>query len=212
MPPESRDVLPPTDLPDLGTLPLLTPFMAIRRYFLGAGLMQHEAYVLQFNAVRLADCALAEYSAARDVIAKFHSDHSSPGVHYYHRASGHLENCIWAIERFVKHAKALRSAQFVPPDLATLIPRKASFLQSKVESRITRMRHTLAHLEGAALKGELPEGSSIALLPLKSGLTVATHVIQWSELTQWLKDINASASLLADYRASPGFPTDVPAA
>ena len=212
MPPDSRDVLPPTDLADLSTLRLNAPSMALQRYFLGSGPMRHDAYVLQFNAVRLADVALAEYVSAREVVSKFHADHNSPGVHYYHRASAHFENCIWAIERFIKHAKAIRSATFVPQELASLIPKRSSFLQSGVEKSVTRARHTLAHLEAAALKGELPEGSNIALLPLKSGLSVGEHVIQWSSLAQWLTDINTCGSALAGYRPPVGATTDGQAA
>ncbi len=210
MQPEPRDFLPPSDLPDLGGLSLHAPRMAMRRYFLGAGPMVHPAYVLQLNAVRLADCAVTEYSLARETIATFHADHGSPGIHHYNRTSAHFENCIWAIERFIKHAKAIRSAQFVPKELSGLISRKSSFLQSKVESRVMRMRHTLAHLEGEALKGKLPEGSSIALLPLKCGLSVGEHTIAWEQLKQWLTDINASASSLAEY-LPPNTPSGEPA-
>ena len=103
------------------------------------------------------------------------------------------------LERFIKHAKALRSAQFVPAELRDLIPRQSSFLQSQVERKITRMRHSLAHLEGDALKGRLPSGSSVILLALKTGLSVGEHSISWSELLDWLREINASALALAEY-------------
>lgn len=195
-----HDRVSPENLPDLTRLSPSSEAMAIRRYFLGAGDLKHEAHVLQLNAVRLSDNALAEYTLARDAVLKYH-DSTGPGITHILRASGHLENCVWAIERFIKHAKALRANVFVPEELARSIPKNLSVLSSNTERAVTRMRHTLAHLEGQLLKGELPEGSDVILLPKKQGLGVGKHLIPWVDLVQWIIDINACAALLSEYRA-----------
>jgi hypothetical protein len=117
----------------------------------------------------------------------------------YFLASGHFENCIWHLERFITHAQALRSAQSAPDDLKALIPRTLSFLQSSVKRRVKQMRNSLAHLEREALKGHLPQGSNLASLALITGLEVGSHRIAWDELVAWLRDTHSCASALADY-------------
>jgi hypothetical protein len=176
-PHEPRNLIPPENLPALDATPH-APRMALRRIFQQGGAQEHRAYVLQLNAVRLADSTVAEYELARSAIAAFHGENQEVGIRFINRASGHFESCIWSFERFMKHAKALRSATFVPDDLRDLVPRKSSFLQPAVEKQVTRMRHTLAHLEKDALKGLLPQGSNIILLALESGLSVGIHVIE----------------------------------
>ena len=116
MPPESVNLIPPSDLPDLGSLGAHSPRMALRRIFQQGGAQEHRAYVLQLNAVRLSDTALSEYSYARSTIQAFHLERQGFGVGYITRASGHFENCIWAFERFIKHA-----VRFVPPRLSRRI-------------------------------------------------------------------------------------------
>ncbi|MBX9904960.1 MAG: hypothetical protein K2Y31_11430 [Burkholderiales bacterium] len=142
---------------------------------------------------------MAEYELARTSIVAFHGKTQGIGIHFITRASGHFESCIWSLERFIKHAKALRSATFIPADLRDLVPRQSSFLQSPVEKQITRMRHTLAHLEGEALKGLLPQGSNIILLAIDRGLSVGGHIVEWKELIAWLQDVHATGAALADY-------------
>lgn len=111
----------------------------------------------------------------------------------------HFENCIWPLERFIKHAQALRSAQFAPNELKALIPRTLSFLQSSVKGRVKQMRNSLAHLENDALRGHLRQGSNIASLALITGPEVGSHRIAWDELVAWLQDAHSYASTLADY-------------
>jgi hypothetical protein len=195
---QPRNLIPPNNLPPLDAAPH-APRMAMRRLFQQAGARDHRAYVLQLNAVRLGDSSIAEYELARLTISAYHEDSTSAGIRYITRASGHFESCIWSFERFIKHAKALRSAQFVPEDLRDLVPRSSSFLHSSVEKRITRMRHALAHLEGEALSGRLPPGTDLILLALQSGLSIGSHQLEWPEFTTWLSEVHTCAGALADY-------------
>lgn len=203
MPPTERNLLPPASLPDLSGLSPHGSRMAMRRLFQQGGAREHTAYVLQLNAVRLADSALAEYELARAQIAAFHGERKGAGIRYILRASGHFESCIWAIERFIKHAKAIRSRTFAASDLGPLIPKSSCFLQSTAERSITRVRHCLAHLEKNALAGQLPQGSNLALLALDEGLSIGSHTIAWPELIAWLTDVHSCASSLADYVPPP---------
>jgi hypothetical protein len=173
--------------------------MALRRVFQSAGAKEHRSYTLQLNAVRLADMALREYCAGRDAVLGYHTKRRGLGITFILRASGHFESCIWALERFVKHIKALRRARFAPSDLKSLMPGNISFLQSYAEKQIVGLRHTLAHLEEKALQGKLPQGTKIILLAIDDGLCLGDHLMTWRDITAWLQDIHKCASNLADY-------------
>ena len=173
--------------------------MALRRIFQSAGPKEYRANALQLNAVRLADMALSEYSAGRDAILHFHTEPRGKKIKFIFRAAGHFESCIWALQRFVKHANVLRRAQFVPADLKQLVPRYLSFLRPSAEEQIKDLRDTLAHFEERTLEGKLPPGSVTMLLATSDGLSLGDHSLSWDDLTAWLRDMHKCASHLADY-------------
>jgi len=187
-----NNLFPPTQIPDLSALNPQSEWATLLRVFVGNGPSDHIAHTLWVNSVRLLDAAICEYSLGRAASLAFHARKPEHfGIGYITQASTHFESCIWHLERFIKHTRALRSLKFAEIELKALIPSNLSFLSQSAESQITQLRHTLAHLEGAALRRELPQGASIALLPLESGLSISGHAITWGNLVQWLRDAHA---------------------
>src|SRR5450631_4059039 len=76
---DTKSLIPPTDLPALDDLVPYSARMAMRRCFQQGGAQEHNAYVLQLNAVRLADTAVAEYKLARETIRMFHAERKGIG-------------------------------------------------------------------------------------------------------------------------------------
>lgn len=195
-------LLPPDDLPDLSKLHAWSEWFAIVRSIGGGGSRDHTAQVLLTNAIRLLDAAIGDYQLGRAEVMKFRSrDPSEFAMSYVMRATTHFESCIWHFERFIKHARALRSLKSAEMELRELIPKRLSFFAHDSEHTITQLRHTLAHLEGAALRGELPEGTIIALLPLEDGLIISSHKISWQQLAEWMYEAHVCVETLANFRS-----------
>jgi hypothetical protein len=194
-----ENILPPKSIPNLSRLTAHSGRMALRRIFQSGGAKEHKTFTLQLNAVRLADLALREYASGREAALEFHTKRQGLGITFILRASGHFETCILAFERFVKHVKALRRANFVHPDLKRMLPREISFLKSSAEKQIVSLRHTVSHLEERAVKGKLPQDATIVLLATSDGLYLGDHLVPWNDLVTWLEDMHKCASDLADY-------------
>jgi hypothetical protein len=156
-----ENIQPPKSMQDLSHLPAHSGRMALRRIFQSGGAKEHKTFTLQLNAVRLADLALREYNLGRQAALEFHTERRGLVITFILRASGHFETCILTLERFMKHVKALRGANFVHPDLKRMLPREISFLKSTAEKQLVGLRHTLAHLEERAVKGKLPQDATI---------------------------------------------------
>ena len=199
-----QNLLPPEDIPDLSRLNAWSEWAAIVRGLGGGGSRDHTAHVLSINAVRLLDAAIGDYQLGRQAILSFHSrDPSQFALGHIMRATTHFESCIWHLERFIKHARALKSLKNAEPELKALIPKKLKCLENSSEHAITDLRHTLAHLEGAALRGELPQGAVIALMPMDIGLHIGDHTIRWDSLAEWLQEAHQCVEQLANFRPPP---------
>ena len=197
-------VLPPVDIPDLSKLNALSEQAIIVRVLGSGGSSDHTAQVLLTNTVRLLDASIGDYQLGRQAILAFHArDPSQLAFGYLMRATTHFESCVWHLERFIKHVRALRSLKSAEPELKALVPKGLKCFQQASEHMITNLRHTLAHLEGAALRGELPPGATIALAPIEVGLRIAGHTIEWESLAGWLRDAHKCVEDLANFRPSP---------
>ena len=196
-----ENMLPPLTIPNLSKLNAYSEWAAVVRALAGGGSRDQTAHILLTNAVRLLDASVRDYELGREALGAFHArDPSHMAIGHIMRATTHFESCIWHFERFIKHVRALRSFRTAEPELKALIPRDLSFLKQSAEHAITDLRHTLAHLEGAALRGELPQGVKIALVPLEGGLQIAQHSIDWSLLAEWLTDAHTCVASLANFR------------
>ena len=199
-----RNLLPPEDIPDLSELSALSEWGAIVRGLGGGGSCDHTAHVLSVNTVRLLDAAIGDYQLGRQAILSFHSrDTNQFALGHIMRATTHFESCIWHLERFIKHVRALRSLKTAELELKALIPKKLKCLEQASEHAITDLRHTLAHLEGAALRGELPQGVAIALMPMEIGLHIGHRTIRWESLAEWLQEAHKCVEQLANCRSPP---------
>jgi len=196
----NESITPPTSIPDLSELGARSEWFAICRYFRRGGSGDHSAYVLEANIIRLADAAVHDYRIAEQCIGQYHQrDPSTFGLAPLVLATTHFESCVWHLERFIKHAKALRSCQTAEPELKALIPRNSIFLHGEIEGRFTKLRHTLAHLETSPSLSNIASGSSLALLPVAEGLIVANHKLSWSDLSSLLIAAHQCACQLAEF-------------
>src|SRR3546814_6217714 len=67
-----RDLLPPKQIPDLSDVRAHGEWFAIQRGLHRGGSQDHSAYVLQANAIRLADAAVRDYLLGGHSIAQHH--------------------------------------------------------------------------------------------------------------------------------------------
>lgn len=197
---ELPDSFPPADLSNLGELRPLAGWFGVLRALAGAGSGDHVAYVLQANSVRLCQATISEYQLAVLAVQHFHEKRQElTALHWAIVSANHFESCLWHLERFIKHCRALRGSVSAEPDLKRIIPRKLQIFEQDAESRITRLRHRLAHLEKAAQDNELPQGSSIMLRPVRSGLILGDLQISWIELEAWLREAHCIVEKLIEF-------------
>jgi hypothetical protein len=197
---EFSDSLPPADLPGLSELRPLAGWFGVLRALTGAGSDDRVAYTLQANSIRLSQAAISEYQLGVLAVKNFHEKRQElSALHWAVVSVNHFESCLWHLERFLKHCRALRGSVSAEPDLKRIIPRTLQIFEQDAESRITRLRHRLAHLEKAAQNSELPQGSSIMLRPVRSGLILADIQISWLELAAWLREAHSIVERLIEF-------------
>lgn len=197
-------VIPPADIPTLGHLEPQAGPMGLRRGLSGGGSRDQVAYVLAANAVRLIDASIRDYMLGRDAINRLHAARPHTfGLSETIEAASHFESCLWHLERFIKHAKAIRACPTAEEELKSLVPKGASFLSGTNEGPITQLRHTIAHLESEALKGNVPPGTSLALVPQEQGLTVGHHTLPWNDLTSLLAEAHECAKAISGFKPIP---------
>lgn len=200
------NLLPPTTVPDLSALQAHGEWSLLMRGLGGGGSRDHIAQTLLTNCIRLLDAAVNDYCLGAYALNQFHArDPRHFALGHILRATTHFESCIWHFERFIKHAKALRSLKSAEADLKLIIPSGLSFLRQDAEAQITKLRHTLAHLEGAAQRGELPSGKLIALMPIVDGLSIGDQTISWSDLARWLTDAHDCVNRLASFKPAEDY-------
>ena len=177
--------------------------MGVLRAISGGGSSDHIGYVLSTNSVRLADAAVRDYMLGRAAVNQMHANRPHTfGISEMLQAATHFESCLWHIERFIKHAKAIRACPSAEPGLKALVPRSATFLKGSTERVVTRIRHMLSHLESEALNGNIPQGTSILLIPQANGLVVSNLVISWDELIPLLEEIHGCAAAISSFKPS----------
>lgn len=197
---ELPDSIPPCNLPNLKELRPLAAWFGMLRVFTGAGSNDHVALSLQSNTIRLCQAAISEYQLGVLAIEAFQRTlQSLTPLHWAIVAISHFESSLWHLERFIKHAKALRSLKSAEMDLRTIVPKNLALFQQNAERRITRLRHQIAHLESAVQNLELTPGSSIMLRPTKSGLLLGAECITWVELEHWLREAYGVSEKLTEY-------------
>ena len=196
-----ENLLPPADLPDLSRLHPWSESATILRAMGGGGSRDHTAQVLLTNGVRLLDAAIGDYQLGRSEVLKFHAREPSEfAIGHIMRATTHFESCIWHFDRFIKHARALRSLKNAEPELKALIPKDLSFLAGSAHA-ITDVRNMISHLVEEAREGKLLQGTKIVLAPLKDGLSISSHEISWHQLVDWLTQAHKCAEALANFRS-----------
>jgi hypothetical protein len=186
-------------VPDLSSLKPNLVRMALRRLFQSAGPTDHTTYALSMNTIRLGDLCVDEYQNARAAILDWHSKRTNSGLSYVARASGHFEACIWAIERMLRHVKVLRSALFVPPAIKQLLPKSLLLLRGDQEKMLIDIRDAVTHFEGLLLQGEIPEGSSLAVVANGGNLEIGDLRVSIKRLADWIRELHGCAERLADY-------------
>ena len=154
---------------------------------------------LLINAIRLADAVAQDYELGRHCInLLLAGDHTylMPVVHWY-KSAIHFEDCIWHLERLIKHLRAIRSSSKLNPSVKELVDKKSLILSNKVEKRITNIRHALAHSEKQSIRCNFK--GTVILIPSKRGLYIGNNGVTWNELIKWIESANNSAGALAHF-------------
>ena len=199
------DMFPASLIPDLSGLKPLAERLIVGRALLGTGSWDAVAYTLQFNTVRILDAAIADYERGRMHVLGFQNrDPSEFALAHFAAGISAFESCLWNLERFLKHAKVLRSHKDAEPELKALIPGSLELFKGEVEGFLTKTRHALAHLEGETRGGARPQGETIALAPTASGLVLGKITLPWTQLAGWLNEAHRYIAHVALFGKSGG--------
>jgi len=158
-------------------------------------------YGLSMNAIRLSDLSVREYQSGRNALRDFHNEPTKVLISPVVLATGHFETCLWAVERTLKHVKAIRSCLFAPTDMKDLLPKGLVLLRGTEESMLTDMRHSLAHLERDILEGkDIPETTNLCLMAEGKGLRLGSLTVPFEHLADWIRELHGCAERLASYK------------
>lgn len=188
-------------IPNLSHLNQLSHIFMHNRYFSGIGPSDHEAYALFMNYVRLVDIILREYENGRKELENFLAlkNDSWISTHLVIIASGHFEICINTLKRVINYLKRIRGHPKVAQPLKDRLPRNSMVLDGKSEKVITEMRDAIEHLENRIQRGEITPGQTLCIVPREDSLELGRHVILFSDLAEWIREVHSYAKVMAQY-------------
>ena len=138
----------------------------------------HVATAVFVNFCRLTDKALLEYEAARADFDSYVSGAGSPLP--YLRGIDHMENCIDATYRAVRHAEALRLLK---------IGRGAPAPTKEQRDGLKQVRDAIQHSEDRLLKNSngprrphINPGQAFALFPTNTRVVIGEHALGYRQL------------------------------
>lgn len=188
------------EIPDLNLNQLSHIFM-YNRYFIGIGPSDYEVYALFMNYVRLVDILLREYENGRKELTHFLSvKNESLSTHIVIIASGHFEMCVSTLKRVTTYLERIKGHPKVARQLKDSLPKNLSILNGTTIKIITDMRDAIVHLENRIQRGEITSGQSLCIFPVKDGLELGKHKIQFSDLALWIREAHDCSKIIAEYK------------
>jgi hypothetical protein len=145
------------------------------------------------NFIRNTDRAIDEYERARQLLIDYIG--SANRTLLFIRAMSHFETSIHSVKRAHRFFVRLRAH----PD-GPAIERVAGKLLDKYGQQITDIRDTVEHIDERVERGELADGSPIALFMSKDGerLEIGDLSMSLMDLANALRRLHAFAVALAD--------------
>lgn len=130
------------------------------------------------NFCRLTDKTLLEYEAARSDFEKYVSGAGSPLP--YLRGIDHMENCIDAANRAVRHADALRSLRIVRgAPVATDVQRD---MLKQVRDAVQHVEDRLLRTSTGPQRPHIVQGQAFALFPTNTRVVIGAHALSYRQL------------------------------
>lgn len=168
-------------MPGLDHLVINMAVVILERSLAGppARLRDHRQGIPVFvNFCRLTDKALLEYEAARADFEKYVAGAGSPMP--YLRGIDHMENCIDAADRAVRHAEALRSLKIrgVAP-VATDAQRE---MLKQVRDAVQHAEDRLLGTSTGKRRPHIIQGQAFALFPTNTRVVIGHHALGYHQL------------------------------
>jgi hypothetical protein len=182
-------------MPDLSRLNAKASLLLVANWVVSSGGAKDpksNAYVMSF--VRVVDRIVLDYERARAALIEYVSSPNTlitPLI----RATNDCESCISAMIRAINLARRVRGDQKGPQ-----LQRRIRVLSGPVSKKLNAMRNAMEHVDGQIADDAWVPGAPLCLLLKNDGLELAGVEIGYTELAQWVEQLNDLALQLAQYK------------
>jgi hypothetical protein len=163
-----------------------------RLILLKEGPKTRRTFNLTISFLRLADFSALEYLRARSALSSFATDRA---VNRFFEGICHLENCIVSMHRALLFMQQIRRLGLLTHDGVPIVIRSKEWKVLYAQDRLRKIRNSIQHLDGLILKGE--EKIVFAVRPGEHGLELEDALLSYSELCQWLVELNQLSKMLS---------------
>jgi len=150
------------------------------------------SFNLTISFLRLSDFAIVEYLRARAALTSFSTQRA---VNRFFEGVCHLENCIVSIHRSLLFMQQIRRLGLLTHDGVPIVIRVKEWRVLRAQDRLRKIRNSIQHLDGMILRGE--ERIVFAIRPAERGLELANSDLSYSELCEWLVELNQLSKLIS---------------
>lgn len=191
--------MPEPELPELAGLHTkVTLNYLLNTFFRGRGPRKLRTSILVRRFIILVDQVVHEYGLARERLTEYHTT-SAHVLSPLLRASGHVENCLNALRRALRFAKAIRRDRDGPP-----VPKAVAAILQIAYDRVTPLRNAAEHMDELILAGKLPDGAAMVPVLQNGQIELAEATIEFGELRTWVVAVHNVAVAFADWRDPSG--------
>lgn len=141
------------------------------------------------NFIRLSDLAIQEYKLARKSLIEYENTPNNVFSPLF-VATSHLEQCISALRRAIRFARHKNGPRLPKMDV----------ISAKTAYRIINLRGAIEHTDERLQKGQIRQGEFLMLAVKSNGIELDNKEISYSELADWLTQLQTLAEQVATYR------------
>jgi hypothetical protein len=188
---------PPTacEMPDLSHLSANTSLaFVLNRVFTGGGPKDPKSYALVMNFIRIVDHLVAEYEQTRAALTEFVNTPNNV-ISPIFDATNYYESCISTMIRVIRLGRRIRNDRKSPP-----IAKKIPVLSNQIWDRVNNMRGAIQHIDERISKNTWLPGEPVCLLVKSDRLELNGEEILYSELADWVKQLNELGAQLAPFK------------
>lgn len=183
------------EMPDLSRLNAKASLtLVLNRMFAGGGPEDPKSYALVMNFIRVVDKLVMDYERTRVALKEYVSTPNnviSPLIY----ATNNCESCITTMIRTIKLGRRIRRDQNGPS-----IAKKIAVLSGSVWSKVNDMRNAIEHVDGQIINDTWVPNEPLCLLVKSDRLELIGEEILYSELAEWVLQLNELAIQLAQYK------------